>query len=219
MPKSIETVVLLHGIFRGKSSMRGMEKGLLRHGYSILNLNYSSRKKPIEHLIDDIHREISGSPRASLGKLHFVGHSMGGLIIRAYLNKFMPEILGRVVMLGTPNQGSEAADFLAKTALYRFFYGPAGQQLVTDQTPFRDIFGAVNYELGVIAGDRSLDPIVSRFIIPGANDGRVAVERTKVPGMKDHVVLHISHTFMPSNREAILQTQHFLTHGQFLRQE
>ncbi|MBU6476259.1 MAG: alpha/beta fold hydrolase, partial [Alphaproteobacteria bacterium] len=193
------TIVLLHGIFRGKSSMSGMERGLAQKGYDVLNIGYPSLKKPIEELIDDVHAEIARRSGKGSGMLHFVGHSLGGLVIRAYLHKFRPENLGRVVMLGTPNHGSEIADIFASFLPYKMFYGPAGQQLVTDQSRFENIFGSVDYDLGVIAGDKSFDPVMSWFI-PGADDGRVSVARTKLDGMKDHLTLHITHTFMPSKK-------------------
>jgi pimeloyl-ACP methyl ester carboxylesterase len=210
-------VVLLHGIARGKGAMAKMEKALEQEGYIVLNIDYPSRKKPIEDLVADIRHVIEAARIPASKKLDFVGHSMGGLIIRAYIYKYKPENLGRVVMLGTPNQGSEVADFLADNFLYKRYYGPAGQQLITDQNRFEKIFGAIDYDLGVIAGDWSLDPISSLLIIPGKNDGKVAVARTKIKGMKDHIILHATHTFMPSNPGVIRQTAHFLKQGKFLQ--
>lgn len=212
-----DTVVLLHGIGRSKSSMESMEEDLSRKGYEVINIDYASREKTIENLVADIRKEIK-SRRVTTGKIHFVGHSMGGLIIRAYIHKYRPKDLGRVVMLGTPNGGSEVADLLKDNLLYIHYYGPAGQQLVTDQNGFKEIFGRVNYELGVIAGDRSIDPVSSLLIITGDDDGKVPVANTKIKGMKDHIVVHATHTFMPSNAEVIQQTEHFLEHGKFLRE-
>ena len=194
--------------------MKGMEHGLAQKGYRVFNIDYPSLKKPIEELIGDVHAEILQRRDDETDALHFVGHSLGGLIIRAYLHKFKPAGAGRVVMIGTPNHGSELADIFADFPLYKMLYGPAGQQLVTDQTAFRHIFGAVDYDLGVIAGDRSFDPVMSWFI-PGADDGKVSVASTKIDGMKDHITLRVSHTFMPSKKSVIDQTAHFLAHGKF----
>ena len=218
MAVASDTVVLLHGIARSKGSMENMAENLSRKGYEVINIDYASRKKTIDTLAADIHKEIK-SRRVNAGKIHFVGHSMGGLIIRAYIHKYKPKDLGRVVMLGTPNGGSQVADLLKDNFLYINYYGPAGQQLVTDQNGFKEIFGNVDYELGVIAGDRSIDPVSSLLIITGDDDGKVSIENTKIKGMKDHITIHATHTFMPSNTEVIRQTEYFLQHGSFLQEQ
>lgn len=149
------------------------------------------------------------------GKLHFVTHSMGGLVARAYIRRHRPGRLGRVVMLAPPNQGSEIADLLRGNPLYRAFFGPAGGELITEQPEqLSQLLGDVDYPLGVIAGDRSLYPL-SSLLLPGPNDGRVSVARTQVPGMSDHVTLPASHPLIMRNRRAITQVLHFLRHGQF----
>lgn len=214
-----DTVVLLHGIGRTSGSMQKMAGDLSRKGYAVINIDYASRKKPVEDLAEDIGREIRKHPVPTGRKIHFIGHSMGGLVIRAYIHRHRPANLGRVVLLGTPNQGSEVADLLHGTALFNSFYGPAGEELVTDQKKFAKLYGDVNYGLGVIAGDRSIDPVSSLLIIPGDDDGKVSVERTKIRGMKDHIVLHATHTFMPSNDDVIRQSEYFLENGKFLRAE
>ncbi len=210
-------VVLLHGIGRTKDSMQEMEEVLTQRGYSVINIDYTSREKSIENLVLDVRQLIEEAHVPEEKKLNFVGHSMGGLITRAYIHKYNPKNLGRVVMLGTPNQGSEVADILHKNFLYKKHYGPAGQQLITDQSAVKKIFGQINFNLGVIAGDRSIDPVSSLLFIPGNDDGKVAIERTKIKGMKDHIVLHATHTFMPSNSEVIQQTEYYLLHGRFLQ--
>jgi triacylglycerol esterase/lipase EstA (alpha/beta hydrolase family) len=208
-----DSVVVLHGIFRTHRSMAGLARFLEQSGYRTLNLGYPSTKQPIEQLADTIHPRISEFA-GNGGRLHFVGYSMGGLLARAYIHKYAPSQLGRVVMIGTPNQGSEVADFIRNWGLYKKLYGPAGQQLVTDQSAFRDIFGEVRYELGVIAGLRPIDPIGSR-IIGKPNDGKVSVESTKLAAMKDHTLVACSHTFFPSNKTAWRQTLAFLNDGKF----
>ncbi len=209
-------VVLLHGIFRTKRSMSSLEKFLSAKGYHVLNVDYPSTKKPIEGLADVVGEALAVNKIDPSKKLHFVGYSLGGLIVRAYINKYRPENIGRVVLLGAPNKGSEIADFFLNISLYKFFYGPAGLQLGTDQSKFGNLYGAVDYELGIIAGDRSIDPVLS-LLIPGKNDGKVSVESTRLPGMKDHIVLHATHTFMPRNKIVKQQTAHFIETGAFLR--
>lgn len=207
-------VIVLHGIFRNARSMRKLANFLEKDGYEVLNLDYPSTKHSIEAIADVIHPRIAAFAESIQCNVHFVGYSMGGLVIRAYLHRFKPQNLGRVVMIGTPNQGSEVADFLQNRKLYRMLYGPAGQQLITDQSDFAHQFGAVDYEVGVIAGNRPVDLISSR-IIGKANDGKVSIESTRLMGMKDHVIVRSSHTFFPSNRQMMQQVSAFLKHGKF----
>lgn len=123
--------------------------------------------------------------------------------------------MGKVVILGTPNQGSKVADFWEDNFLYKYFYGPAGQQLVTNQLKFKELYGKIDYPLGIVAGSFSIDPF-SSFIIPSEDDGKVYIESTKIKGMKDHVVISASHTFMVSNNEVKRQVLYFIEHGKFL---
>jgi pimeloyl-ACP methyl ester carboxylesterase len=206
-------VVLLHAIARTSRSLRKLERALQGEGFATLNLDYASRKKRIEALAADIHPQIAEFENNSGGPIHFVAHSMGGLVARLYIASYRPARLSRVVMLGTPNGGSEVADFLKRLALYRAVYGPAGQQLSTDRAPA--LASSPDYPVGVIAGCRSLDPIASTFILPRPNDGRVSVERAKLEGMTDHVIVRTSHTGLPGHPIAIRQTIAFLREGHF----
>jgi pimeloyl-ACP methyl ester carboxylesterase len=208
-------VVLLHGIARTSRSLRKLEKALQQEGFATLNLDYASRKKPIEALAADIHPHIANFEKDVGGSLHFVAHSMGGLLARRYIASHRPARLARVVVLGTPNGGSELADILKRLLLYRAFYGPAGQQLSTDRAPA--LAPSPDYPMGIIAGCRTLDPVASTFILPRPNDGRVSVERSKVEGMTDHVIVRTSHTGLPSHPAAIGQTVAFLRSGRFNR--
>ncbi|UFN48712.1 alpha/beta hydrolase [Roseomonas sp. OT10] len=209
-------VLLLHGIARRAASMGRMERALRAAGYGTLNLDYAARHRPLEALAEEVAREARDFLARPDGALHIVAHSMGGLLARILATRHRPPALGRVVMLGTPNGGSEVADLLSRNLLYRRFFGPAGAQLVTcPEASLRAALGPVDYPLGVIAGDRSLDPIASWLLLPGPNDGRVCVARTRVEGMADHLVLHVTHTLMMRHPEVIRQTLHFLRHGRF----
>jgi pimeloyl-ACP methyl ester carboxylesterase len=208
-------VVLLHGIARTSRSLRRLEAALRQSGLATLNLDYASRRKPIEALVADIHPPIAAFATASGGPIHFVAHSMGGLLARAYIAQHRPARLGRVVMLGTPNGGSEVADLLKRFALYRVFYGPAGQQLVTERDLASPSLPPPDYPVGIIAGLRTLDPIASRFILPRPNDGRVSVASSKLEGMADHITVEASHTGLVRHPAAIAQTIAFLDHGRF----
>lgn len=208
-------VVVLHGIFRTNRSMSGLSKFLEKSGFIVLNLDYPSTKYSIENLADIIAPQIQKFAEKTSGKLHFVGYSMGGLLIRAYLKNHQPNNLGKIVMLGTPNKGSEVADFLQNFWLYKKLYGPAGQQLITNQTVFEKIFNSLEgLEVGIIAGNKPIDPISSR-IIGKPNDGKVSIESTSIKDVKDKVLVPCSHTFFPSNRKVWLQVLSFLQTGLF----
>jgi pimeloyl-ACP methyl ester carboxylesterase len=209
-------VVLLHGLARTSRSFRKMERALQGAGFLTLNLDYASRKRRIETLADDIHSDVAQFA-GRVGPLHFVTHSMGGLLARVYLARYRPSRLQRVVLLGTPNGGSEIADLLKNLTLYRAFYGPAGQQIGTQLDEFLTGLPSPDYALGIVAGNRTIDPVASFFILPRPNDGRVSVDSSKLKGMADHIVLKTSHSLMLSNRGVIDQTIAFLREGRFER--
>jgi hypothetical protein len=195
--------------------MKKLEKSLSLQGYNVINLNYPSTKHPIEFLSEEILSEaIEQCQKRFPPRIHFVTHSLGGIIVRYYLSLHELSNLGRVVMLSPPNQGSELVDHLKKSFIYRKINGPAGQQLGTDKDSLPLNLGPVNFELGVITGKRSFN-LLSSMIIPGPDDGSVSVERAKVAGMKDFLVLPHSHTFIVKSKDAIEQVIYFLKHGTF----
>ncbi|MFL5012020.1 lipase family alpha/beta hydrolase [Rhizobium sp.] len=212
-----DTVLLFHGIARTKKSMAKLAGFLSAHGYRVVNVGYPSTKFSISDLVDIIRPEIDGAAKeAGDGRVHFVGYSMGGLIVRAFLRNYRPANLGRVVMVGTPNSGSQIADFLKNWPLFRKVYGPAGQQLITDQTAMTELFGTVDYELGIIAGNRTIDPVSSLIIgLRVPNDGKVSVESTRLDGASAHIVIPANHTFLPVNKTMWNETLSFLQDGRF----
>jgi pimeloyl-ACP methyl ester carboxylesterase len=208
-------VVLLHGISRTARSFRKMLAAIEAEGYATLNLGYASRSKALQTLAEDIHPAIERFAESIEGSVHFVCHSMGGLLARVYLARYRPKRLGRVVMLGTPNGGSEIADRLKNFGAYRAFFGPAGQQLGTQRDADIDaLLPRIDYPVGVIAGNRSIYPIAA-VMLPKPHDGRVSVENTRLDGMADHVVIGASHPWLVRNDEAIAQTIAFLGDGRF----
>ena len=208
-----ESVLLLHGIARSPRHMQPLETALAQGGFEVINIKYPSTEHSIEVLVEWLQQHVSGRIPAQATRVHVVGYSMGGLLARAWIHRYRPERLGRVVQLAPPNHGSEVADFFQQNWLYRTFYGPAGQQLGT-HTNLQALLGSVDYELGVLAGNRSIDPF-SSWLIPGADDGKVSINSTRVLGMRAHAVLPVSHTFFPSYAEAHRQTIHFLQQGDF----
>lgn len=212
-PDTGDYVILLHGIARTRKSMAKMAGEFAAEGYQVLNLDYPSRKHTISEIADIIHADIEKFATDKTKKIHFIGYSMGGLVARAYIHRHPPENMGRLVMLGSPNQGSEVADMLRGTFAFDKFYGPAGEELTTafDRAA---VMGTPSCEVGVVAGTWTIDPI-SYFIIRGPNDGKVSVESTKIEGMKEHVIMPVTHTFMPANTKVIAAAKSFVKNGRF----
>ena len=212
-----EIVILLHGLSRSDRSMREMEKNLSRKGYHVINIDYPSAKHTIQFIADEmLSTVIERNGNTPPLKIHFVTHSMGGIVIRYYLKNNSLSNLGRVVMISPPNQGTELVDYLNNSRIFGKFNTPAGRQLGTGKNSLPLSLGPVDFELGVIAGNRSFNPLYS-WILPGPDDGVVSVERTKVAGMKDFIVLPYSHTFIMHRDDVIKQVIHFLEHGAFMR--
>lgn len=193
-----------------------MQTALADAGFATLNQDYASRRKALDALAEDIHPSIQRFADGVDGAVHFVCHSMGGLLARVYIARHRPKRLGRVVMLGTPNSGSEIADRLRHFRPYRAFFGPAGQQLGTQRNAaVSALFPPVDYPVGIIAGNRSIYPITSAFL-PKPHDGRVSVANTKLDAMADHIVIRTSHPWLVRNSVAIEQTIAFLRDGKFV---
>ena len=207
-------MVLFHGIARGSDSMETLAKRLHKEGYEVINIDYDSTEYPLEELAVRTSKKMN-SLLVEDKPVNIVGYSMGGILSRAIINLERPQNLNRVVHLATPNNGSEVADFFKDNVLFEYIYGPAGQQLTTEQAAeMEKVFGKVDYELGVIAGNSTIDPI-SSWIIPGENDGKVSLKSTQIEGMVDHTVVSATHTFFPRNKEVQQHTVDFLKHGKF----
>jgi pimeloyl-ACP methyl ester carboxylesterase len=212
----MDGVVLLHGIMRSGKSLAKMERALRQDGYLTLNLDYPGRQQDLKSLAEGLQEQVAEFARGFEGRLHFVTHSMGGLVSRALINQKRPPNLGHVVAIAPPNGGSEVADFLRDSKLYTHFFGPAGAELTTKRSDeLRALLGKVDYPLGVIAGDRTIDPIASFLILPRPNDGRVSVAQTRVEGMADHIVVPASHALIMNHPTVIRQTLNFLKDGRF----
>ena len=212
-----EFVIVLHGLARTSRSMRKLANALRLCGYHVINVNYPSRKYNIETLADRyVHRAVRSCLDRQAARIHFVGHSLGAILVRSYLSRHRLAALGHTVMLSPPNQGTEVVDRMKHTPGFHSICGPAGMELGTNagSTPIQ--LGAVDYSVGVIAGNKNINPVLSLFLT-GENDGTVSVARTKIEGMRDFIVVPHTHSLIMRSREVIRQTLFFLQHGQFDR--
>ncbi len=210
-------VILLHGLARTRRSMRPLANYLRRCGYLVVNIGYPSRK----YRVDDLARPailpaISQLRRADVSTIHFVTHSMGGILLRSFLTaEVLPEP-GKVVMLCPPNQGSELVDRFRSYSWFRLFFGPAGCQLGTAPTDLPSRLGICNRPLGIIIGNRPATSLLSRFF-PGPNDGKVSVARAQLSGMQDFLIMPYGHSFIMNRRPVHEQVVCFLENGRFAR--
>ena len=206
-------VILLHGLIRNAGSMGKIESALQAANYHVVNLGYPSREHDIEtlaeqHLPGMIEQCLNNEP------IHFVTHSMGGILVRQYLSLHPLPGLGKVVMLSPPNQGSEVVDHLGWLPPIQWLNGPAGQQLGTDPESIPKRLPDADFDLGIITGDASINLFLS-WLIPGADDGKVSVASAQLEGARDFLVMPYSHPFIMKRTAVIEQILYYLEHGQF----
>lgn len=211
-----ECVVLLHGLSRTDFSMQKMAKVLAENGYAISNVHYDSRHNNIQELANlAVNQGITDCLSKGAARIHFATHSLGGILVRYFFKDNTIEELGRVVMLAPPNHGSQIIDVFGQVPGFELFSGEPALQLGTtgpDSIPAS--LPPVGFELGVIAGNRSMSPIFS-LALPDRDDGKVTVESTKIEGMQDFIEMPYTHTFIMQRDAVIQQVISFLQQGSF----
>ena len=212
-----DIVVLLHGMYRSEVAMRPVERFFKDQDYQVVNLSYPSTEYDIETLVADyLKPAIDGIELTPGQKLHFVTHSMGGILVRYYLKQYPQEQLGRVVMIAPPNQGTELADLFGDSDWIDTRRGPAVDQLSSVQESWVKQLGPVEFELGVIAGNKN-NNWLTKWVLPGADDGVVSVESTKVDNMKDFIEVPEKHYRLRADKVVLNQSAYFLKFGHFYK--
>ncbi|MEX1233149.1 MAG: alpha/beta fold hydrolase [Planctomycetaceae bacterium] len=209
-PMSGDAVVLLHGILRSSKNFFRLKPALRREGYLVVSFEYPSTRVDIETSAEYLRRTIESLH--GVEKIHFVVHSMGGLVVRTMLRTYADPRFTRMVMLGTPNTGAQMADLLRHWRSFKFLYGLAGQQLVTDDDGYIKHLPIPEFEFAVIAGGRGNAAGFNPFI-PGDDDGVVTLDCTRLIGAADFSVVPCIHSLLPSNREAMTQALRFIKTG------
>jgi pimeloyl-ACP methyl ester carboxylesterase len=209
-----DTVVLLHGLGRSASSMKPLAEHLREQGFQTHNLDYPSTDHSAEELVAWLDGALRDCCNAGDGSLHFVTHSLGGLLVRAQLALRRPANLGRAVLIAPPNRGSEIVDEFGDNPLFEAALGPVAKDLGTHPESFPNRLGPADFEVGIIAGTGSINPLGSA-ILPGDDDGTVSVENTRLEGAADFIVIESNHTFIMQDAAVAEQVVHFLREGRF----
>lgn len=211
-PMSGTAVILLHGAIRSSKSLAKLGLVLAEDGYTIVPFDYPSTKAEIETSADYLQQVVERLE--GIEKIHFVTHSMGGLVVRSWSGRYGDKRSGRLVMMGVPNFGARMADHLKTNLLFKLLYGQAGQQLSSDSGGFIAQLPTPKFEFGVIAGKagtpRGFNPLV-----PGDDDGTVSVESTRLPGATDFVSIRGGHSFLMFKPKVVEWTRRYLKHGHF----
>jgi pimeloyl-ACP methyl ester carboxylesterase len=213
-------VVLLHGLGRSEMAMLQLESALTAAGFDVYSFGYPSNDQAPEVLVDMVSEKIDACCSKRRETVHFVGHSLGGLLIRAYLGRQRPPRLGRVVLLGVPNKGSELADaqqYVSLSEALLHLAGPAAKALRTGPEGFAASLPAPDYPVGVIAGTR--DNPVSNEWLPVPNDGMVSVASARLEVMTDFMTFGVTHWGLRTEPAVAAQVVEFLRRGEFAHDE
>lgn len=212
-----EMIILLHGALKSAFSMKRLENMFADHGYQTLNWDYDSRNYAVEENAAKLDSIIKARNYEQY-KLNFVTHSMGGIIVRYYLDKYTPSKLGRFVMIAPPNQGSLIANELQKFPPFRWLYKKNVDYLTTGSEAFAPNAGIPPMEFGIIAGGTG-GKYGFNWYLPGDDDGTLSVEQTKLQGASDFILLPYIHATIMIQDRTLQQTLNFIQEGHFEHQQ
>lgn len=213
-----DCVVLLHGLGSVPLAMKPLAFSLdVQPEYRVVNQGYNSYSNDLQALaLETLPAAIRACNMRDEEAIHFVTHSMGGIMLRAFLAKKELQQLGRVVMIAPPNKGSEIVDWVERYALLKPFLGPAGGNLGTGEQHISAQLPAPEFVFGVIAGVRQSTSVWSSQL-PGNDDGRVSTANTQIEQMADYIEIPGSHSGLLYKKQTIEQVTSFLRYGEFLR--
>ncbi len=203
-------VVLLHGLGRGWRAMNPLARQLQREGFSTLNLPYPSLLKPLDWIVGHVRTQVEGF--AGDSPVHFVTHSLGGIVTRMLLATDPPWTSGRLVMMAPPSSGSEIIDWASRKMLLRSLLSPAARALASDTLSATLPDLPPDLEAIIIMGKRCSIPFF-RPLLDEENDGIVSVGRGQVRGIRSFSVVDADHTFIQIHPEAVRRTIDFLKTG------
>ncbi|MFB9217162.1 alpha/beta fold hydrolase [Vibrio sinaloensis] len=210
-----QVVVLAHGLGRSDVAMWRMTRRLEGAGYLVCTLDYKTIGQSVSDVLNVTTNQID-SCVSSAPKVHFIGHSLGGLVIRSYLqhhpDMIDSEQMGEVVLIGTPNKGSEVADHYDGTWLMSIG-GEISQALATGDKSLGNQIEDLDANIGIIAGTKATR--LTDTVFNGPNDGLVSVESTKLSNMSDFISINVGHSSMRYDEQVARQAIHFLKHGRF----
>ncbi len=199
--KPNDYVVLAHGLGRSARSMEKPARALSEMGYDTINLDYPSRSDTIQNLSEKYIGEAIERMCTDLRrKIHFLTHSMGGMMVRYYLSQNIVPNLGRVVMLAPPSKGSKYADRYSKYRISPFIFGRALRQMTSETESMPNTLPEPDYEIGIIAG---------------LHDGKVTIQQTRLNSMTDFLIVPETHTFIMNSEEVIDAADNFFTVAKF----
>lgn len=222
-----ELVVVLHGIKSTPRSMKKMNNFLSACGYAVASPCLDYDHHDVAGIVDQIHEKL-GDKIKNYKKVHFVGYSLGGMALRAYLSQHYPENMGNAIQVGSPNQGSFAMRMLMWIPGVKTLAGPMavqvsrkakkdGVDLKPTEKPAKFFPDKIPYKLGIIAGDavKGLRDFFHSVVIPGGDDGLVSFSESAFKGMRDHIIIDDNHVGLRTNNKSFLLIAHFLKKGTF----
>jgi pimeloyl-ACP methyl ester carboxylesterase len=213
-----KVIVLVHGFMDTRFHLYFMEKELIADGYVVINKTYPSASMSIEECADYLAGVIQRGTEDIKGpyELDFITHSMGGLVARCYLSRHRPPQAKRLVMIATPNRGVTKAELAARLPLADRVLGPALMEMAQGKDYLCGLCGgAPAIEFAVIAGGKG-DGKGYSILIPGDDDGTVAVRSAYLPGAADFLLLDHIHNLICYYDDTIRNARAFIEEGAFL---